>query len=54
VQLIEASAAQVGEGTGWWQAGGTMEEIVTSIQRVTAIVGEIAAASREQEPASTR
>ena len=49
-QLIEASATQVGEGTGLvGQAGGTMEEIVTSIQRVTAIVGEIAVASREQE-----
>ncbi|MRX10713.1 HAMP domain-containing protein [Pseudoduganella sp. FT25W] len=49
-QLIEASAAQVGEGSALvGQAGGTMEEIVTSIQRVTAIVGEIAAASREQE-----
>ncbi|SDH44512.1 MULTISPECIES: methyl-accepting chemotaxis protein [unclassified Duganella] len=49
-QLIEASAAQVGEGSALVaQAGGTMEEIVGSIQRVTAIVAEIAAASREQE-----
>ncbi|MYM26175.1 HAMP domain-containing protein [Duganella sp. FT135W] len=49
-QLIEASAAQVGEGSALvGQAGGTMDEIVSSIQRVTAIVGEIAAASREQE-----
>jgi methyl-accepting chemotaxis protein len=49
-QLIEASAAQVEEGSALvGQAGGTMEEIVTSIQRVTAIVGEIASASREQE-----
>ncbi|MTV39304.1 methyl-accepting chemotaxis protein [Duganella radicis] len=49
-QLIEASAAQVQEGSALvGQAGGTMEEIVSSIQRVTSIVGEIAAASREQE-----
>jgi methyl-accepting chemotaxis protein len=49
-QLIEASATQVDEGSGLvGQAGGTMQEIVTSIQRVTAIVGEIAVASREQE-----
>ncbi|WP_308494388.1 methyl-accepting chemotaxis protein [Duganella lactea] len=49
-QLIEASAAQVGEGSALvGQAGGTMEEIVTSIERVTTIVGEIATASREQE-----
>ncbi|MHA4870431.1 methyl-accepting chemotaxis protein [Duganella sp. PWIR1] len=49
-QLIEASAAQVSEGSALvGQAGGTMEEIVGGIQRVTVIVGEIAAASREQE-----
>ncbi|WP_432382942.1 methyl-accepting chemotaxis protein [Duganella sp. P38] len=49
-QLIEASAAQVGEGSALVaQAGGTMEEIVGSIERVTAIVADIAAASREQE-----
>ncbi|TFW20497.1 methyl-accepting chemotaxis protein [Duganella callida] len=49
-QLIEASAAQVGEGSALvGQAGGTMEEIVSSIERVTVIVGEIATASREQE-----
>ncbi|RZT11461.1 methyl-accepting chemotaxis protein [Duganella sp. CF402] len=49
-QLIEASATQVGEGSALVdQAGGTMAEIVTGIQRVTAIVGEIASASREQE-----
>jgi methyl-accepting chemotaxis protein len=49
-QLIEASAAQVSEGSALvGQAGGTMEEIVTSIQRVTTIVGDIATASREQE-----
>ncbi|MRW94308.1 HAMP domain-containing protein [Duganella sp. FT80W] len=49
-QLIESSAAQVGEGSALvGQAGGTMEEIVTSIQRVTSIVGDIANASREQE-----
>lgn len=31
------------------QAGATMEEVVTGIQRVTRIMGDIAAASREQE-----
>jgi methyl-accepting chemotaxis protein len=31
------------------QAGTTMEEVVASIQRVTSIMGKIAAASREQE-----
>ncbi|MYM36871.1 hypothetical protein GTP38_21310 [Duganella sp. FT94W] len=49
-QLIEASASQVSEGSALvGQAGGTMEEIVSSIERVTTIVGEIASASREQE-----
>ncbi len=49
-QLIETSATQVSEGSALvGQAGGTMSEIVTSIQRVTAIVSEIANASREQE-----
>ncbi|WP_343732967.1 methyl-accepting chemotaxis protein [Duganella sp.] len=48
--LIESSAAQVQEGSALvQQAGGTMDEIVASIERVTAIVGEIATASREQE-----
>jgi methyl-accepting chemotaxis protein len=48
--LIDASVAQVADGgvlVG--QAGHTMEGIVESINRVNAIVGEIAGASREQE-----
>ena len=49
-QLIDASVAQVGEGSVLvGQAGGTMEEIVNGIGRVNTIVGEIATASREQE-----
>jgi methyl-accepting chemotaxis protein len=49
-QLIDASVAQVAAGgvlVG--QAGGTMDEIVNGIGRVSTIVGEIATASREQE-----
>ena len=49
-QLIDASVAQVGEGSVLvGQAGGTMDEIVNGIGRVNTIVGEIATASREQE-----
>jgi methyl-accepting chemotaxis protein len=48
--LIDASVAQVSDGSVLvGQAGGTMEEIVAGIRRVTTIVGEIATASREQE-----
>ena len=47
--LISDSVEKVGVGTAQvTQAGATMQEIVTSIQRVADIVGEIASASREQ------
>ncbi|MDA8444939.1 methyl-accepting chemotaxis protein [Paracidovorax valerianellae] len=47
--LISASVERVEQGTALVdQAGNTMTEVVTSIRRVTAIVGEISAASREQ------
>ena len=47
--LITDSVDKVGVGTQQVaQAGSTMEEIVTGIQRVSDIVAEIASASREQ------
>ncbi|MDR7152304.1 methyl-accepting chemotaxis protein [Hydrogenophaga palleronii] len=47
--LIGASVERVEQGTRLVdQAGTTMQEIVTSIQRVTDIVGEISSASTEQ------
>ena len=47
--LIEASVQRVAQGTALVdQAGTTMDEIVTSIRRVTDIMGEISAASSEQ------
>ena len=47
--LISDSVQKVGIGTAQVaQAGATMQEIVTGIQRVAGIVGEIALASREQ------
>ena len=47
--LINASVERVEFGSGLVdQAGATMTEVVTSIQRVTDIVGEISAASNEQ------
>jgi len=49
-QLIEASVQNVGTGSDLVsQTGTTMEEIVSSIRRVTDIMGEISAAGREQE-----
>ncbi|QOY94176.1 MCP four helix bundle domain-containing protein [Massilia sp. UMI-21] len=48
--LIDTSVANVGEGSRQVaQAGSTMDEIVTSVARVTDIMGEITMASREQE-----
>ncbi|HRO82202.1 MAG TPA: methyl-accepting chemotaxis protein, partial [Alicycliphilus denitrificans] len=48
-QLITDSVAKVDVGSGQVaQAGATMQEIVTGIQRVADIVDEIAHASREQ------
>ncbi|HSN22070.1 MAG TPA: methyl-accepting chemotaxis protein [Usitatibacter sp.] len=47
--LIEDSAGRVDEGTQLVQgAGRTMEQIVAAVKRVTDIMSEIAAASREQ------
>jgi methyl-accepting chemotaxis protein len=47
--LIDDSVDKVGRGTEQVaQAGNTMQEIVSGIQRVADIVGEIASASREQ------
>ncbi|MBB6366036.1 methyl-accepting chemotaxis protein-1 (serine sensor receptor) [Xanthomonas sacchari] len=47
--LIDDSVGRVAEGSVLVdQAGKTMQEIVTSVQRVTDIMGEIAAASQEQ------
>jgi methyl-accepting chemotaxis protein len=48
--LIGNSVAQIDVGTRLvGEAGSTMDDIVTSVQRVTDIMTEIAAASREQE-----
>jgi methyl-accepting chemotaxis protein len=47
--LINASVERVEQGSMLVdEAGGTMNEVVTSIKRVTDIMGEISAASREQ------
>jgi methyl-accepting chemotaxis protein len=47
--LITASVERVGQGTALVdQAGTTMAEVVSSIRRVTDIMGEISAASTEQ------
>ncbi|MBO9883145.1 CHASE3 domain-containing protein [Xanthomonas sp. D-109] len=47
--LIDESVGRVTQGSALVdQAGKTMQEIVTSVQRVTDIMGEIAAASQEQ------
>ncbi|MBB4129258.1 methyl-accepting chemotaxis protein [Xanthomonas translucens] len=47
--LIDASVSQVANGSALVrQAGQTMSEIVSSVQRVTDIMGEISAASQEQ------
>jgi methyl-accepting chemotaxis protein len=47
--LIEASVAQVAEGSRLVnESGRTLDEIVAAVKKVTGIVAEIAAASREQ------
>ncbi|MFP5305621.1 MAG: methyl-accepting chemotaxis protein, partial [Gammaproteobacteria bacterium] len=47
--LIESSVGKVTDGTRLVdQAGRTMSEIVSSVKRVTDIIGEISAASQEQ------
>jgi methyl-accepting chemotaxis protein len=49
-QLISASVEQVGVGSRLVsEAGSTMQEVVASVNRMTDIMGEITAASREQE-----
>jgi len=48
-QLIDVSAGKVGAGLSQVHlAGSTMEQVVRSVQQVTAIMGRIAQASREQ------
>jgi methyl-accepting chemotaxis protein len=48
-QLIDASASEVADGARLAQsAGGTMQEIVSSVAGVSAIMASIAAASQEQ------
>jgi len=48
-QLIDSSVAQVEEGSRLVDnAGATMQEVVSSVQRVTDIISEITAASGEQ------
>ncbi|WP_426190094.1 methyl-accepting chemotaxis protein [Massilia sp. DWR3-1-1] len=48
--LIDASVAQVDIGQGLVeQAGSTMTDLVSSVQRVTDIMGEISSANHEQE-----
>ncbi|WP_369977371.1 methyl-accepting chemotaxis protein [Xanthomonas bundabergensis] len=48
-ELIETSIGQVSNGSALVrQAGDTMQDIVSSVQRVTDIMGEISAASQEQ------
>ncbi|UKE75258.1 methyl-accepting chemotaxis protein [Xanthomonas graminis] len=48
-QLIDDSVTRVAEGSALVdQAGRTMQEIVSSVQRATDIMGEISAASQEQ------
>jgi methyl-accepting chemotaxis protein len=47
--LIDSSVASVADGNRLVQeAGGTMQEVVSSVQRVTAIVAEISEAGRAQ------
>ena len=48
--LIDTTTSTVGEGNRLvGQAGGTMGDVVASVQRVSDIMSEISAASREQE-----
>ena len=48
-ELIEDSVGKVDEGTRLVdESGNTLEEIVVAVKKVTDIVGEIAAASKEQ------
>jgi methyl-accepting chemotaxis protein len=54
-QLIDDSVGKVSLGSQLVSdAGATMDEVVSSVQRVTDIVGEISSASREQEGGITQ
>ena len=54
-QLIDASSERVQAGTALAErAGATMREVVSAIQRVTDVVGEISAASSEQSQGVTQ
>jgi methyl-accepting chemotaxis protein len=54
-QLIDDSVGKVSVGSQLvGQAGATMSEVVSSVQRVTDIMGEISSASREQEGGITQ
>jgi methyl-accepting chemotaxis protein len=53
--LIDDSVSKVGAGTEQVrQAGATMQEIVASVDRVNAIIGEIAGASEQQQDGITQ
>jgi methyl-accepting chemotaxis protein len=54
-QLIDDSVGKVSLGSQLvGEAGATMDEVVTSVQRVTDIMAEISSASREQEAGITQ
>ncbi|CEE37184.1 HAMP domain protein [Xanthomonas citri pv. citri] len=53
--LIEDSVTRIGNGAALAsEAGSTMQQVVTSVQRVTDIMGEITSASREQAAGITQ
>ncbi|MEB1658735.1 Cache 3/Cache 2 fusion domain-containing protein [Xanthomonas campestris pv. campestris] len=53
--LIEDSVARIGNGAALAsEAGSTMQQVVSSVQRVTDIMGEITSASREQAAGITQ
>ncbi|CAD0351615.1 methyl-accepting chemotaxis protein [Xanthomonas hortorum] len=53
--LIEDSVARIGSGAALAsEAGNTMQQVVSSVQRVTDIMGEITSASREQAAGITQ
>ncbi|QEA14527.1 HAMP domain-containing protein [Comamonas flocculans] len=54
-QLIDDSTRRIGEGTALAdKAGATMEQVVSGIQRVSDLMGEISAASQEQSQGVTQ
>jgi methyl-accepting chemotaxis protein len=53
--LIKESVGRVAEGTRLVdESGRSLQEIVAAVKKVTDIVGEIAAASANNQPASNR